>query len=454
MTLAIPAQAIDLECLNKLLQLLKEPKQDKVKPTCPPVKIVADTTPTPAPIKDSRLNKLGLSAANLRAIMPKNMNNKMEVAAVAKAQGLARFLLHHGTSSDATKFVVTVHHLLSSKSVKIDWAQWFCSSDSHQCPPLWWRVVMLVPRSKAPYYLQLTQQAPALDVRGWDTAAVLYLLQTNLFSDSINQAAGEALEGFRHHISHYSVDMRFGESFECIATLLPSLGQESDRSELAQFHTQVRSFFPAFDTSAQMQQARERPLMLTARQYHEFRKRLQIKFEGEILSRCRLRFQCGASSGKTVMATILCAEFAYNYSCGDERSFFLTHAPIMARRAATDLRDQLTLKLCYSTLVSAHQSKDVQIQGPVKSDDPCVYQIRINGREAIVVATINAALDSLMGQVFLAGVVVDEAHAVYGSDRRKGQTIGQCRLPAKRIAPIIEAWGGACDASDGANQLR
>ena len=94
------------------------------------------------------------------------------------------------------------------------------------------------------------------------------------------------------------------------------------------------------------------------------------------------------------------------------------------------------------------------MRAPVQKVDPCVYRILVDGREAIVVATINAALDSLMGQVFLAGVVVDEAHAVYGSDRRKGQTIGQCRLPAKRIAPIIEAWGGACDASDGANQLR
>ena len=68
-------------------------------------------------------------------------------------------------------------------------------------------------------------------------------------------------------------------------------------------------------------------------------------------------------------------------------------------------------------------------------------------------ATINAALDSLRDEVFLAGVVVDEAHAVYGANQRKGETIGQCRIAASQVAPIIERWGGARDEHGAAKRL-
>merc|ERR1712032_1336301 len=118
-----------------------------------------------------------------------------------------------------------------------------------------------------------------------------------------------------------------------------------------------------------------------------------------------------------------------------------------------DLRDQLELKLCYSTVISKQRHKKVKVQGPVNSDDPCIYRISVDGNEKIVVATINAALDSLRDEVFLAGIVVDEAHAVYGANHRKGETTGQCRVAAREVAPIIETWGGARDGNDAAKRL-
>ena len=49
--------------------------------------------------------------------------------------------------------------------------------------------------------------------------------------------------------------------------------------------------------------------------------------------------------------------------------------------------------------------------------------------------------------------MVDEAHAVYGANRRTGETIGQCRIAAEEVAPIIERWGGARDDNDAAKRL-
>ena len=55
---------------------------------------------------------------------------------------------------------------------------------------------------------------------------------------------------------------------------------------------------------------------------------------------------------------------------------------------------------------------------------------------------INSALDCLRDKVFLAGIIVDECHVVYGAEHGKDRDIGQCRLHANEIAPIVEKWDG------------
>merc|ERR1719201_1474711 len=294
---------------------------------------------------------------------------------------------------------------------------------------------------------------PNLDIWTWDTAVALQSLCTTYFFNSkINEVARKAIGRFRNQLNHFNVDMSFRQGFECVANLLTSLGRNDARVDVENLHTQVRSWFPAYDTASKMQQSRERHLMLTAKQYREFKEHV-LGPDGKILPECRLRFQCGASGGKTVMATILCVEFAKSVTAPTDKALFLTHAPILGRRTAQDVRDQLELKLCYSTVISKQRHKKVKVQGPVNSDDPCIYRISVDGNEKIVVATINAALDSLRGEVFLAGIVVDVAHAVYGANRRTGETIGQCRIAAREVAPIIERWGGARDEHDAAKRL-
>merc|ERR1719201_1522205 len=264
---------------------------------------------------------------------------------------------------------------------------------------------------------------PNLDIWTWDTAVALQILCiTYLFNSKINDVAKKAIGRFRNQLNHFNVDMSFRQGFECIANLLTSLGRNDARVDAENLHIQVRSWFPAFDTASKMQQSRERPLMLTAKQYREFREHV-LGPDDNILPTCRLRFQCGASGGKTVMATLLCIEFAMNATTPSDKALFLTHAPIVADRTAQDLSEQLELKLCYSTLISKQRHNKVKFQGPANKDDPCIYRISVDGNEKIYVATINAALDSLRDEVFLAGVVVDEAHAVWcqppkgGNDR-------------------------------------
>ena len=97
--------------------------------------------------------------------------------------------------------------------------------------------------------------------------------------------------------------------------------------------------------------------------------------------------------------------------------------------------------------------RSIQVKRVDKCEGNDIYSIVIAKQEVIVVATINAALKLLTGKLFCGGVIVDEAHVVYGSDRRQGQTIGQNTLRAEQIAPIIERWGGARSDHEGANRL-
>merc|ERR1719174_90627 len=378
-------------------------------------------------------------------------------------------------TEDVVQFVTSVHKLVPP-DYPINWKLWLRVSRTDRRPPLWWRVLMLIVEANAVggkrYKVQVVphsarnkadsagvadvegqKRIPNLDIWTWDTAVALQSLWiTYLFNSKINEVARKAITLFRNQLNHFNVDMSFRQGFECIANLLTSLGRNDARVEVENLHTQVRSWFPAFDTATKMQQSRERPLLLTAKQYREFREHV-LGADDNILPTCRLRFQCGASGGKTVMATLLCVEFAKNAANAAEKALFLTHAPILADRTAQDVREQLELKLCYSTLISKQRHNKVKVQGPTNNGDPCIYRISVDGNEKIVVATINAALDSLRDEVFLAGIVVDEAHAVYGANHRKGGTIGQCRVAAKEVAPIIETWGGARDDNGAAKRL-
>ena len=425
-------------------------------------------------IEQSRLDTMGLSDAKIRVTLSKNTTPRQRDQAVAKAQALTTFMLQHGIPDKVVQFVLSVQKLVPP-DYPIDWKLWLCAPATARPPPLWWRVVMLIVEADAVggkrYKLQATKcssltsadsdvvvdvagqkRLANLDIWTWDTAVSLQILGTYFFNSKVNEVAKKANDKFRNQMNHYNVDMSFRQGFECIANLLTSLGQKEASAEVVSFHAKVRSWFPAFDVASKMQQSRERPLMLTMKQYQEFKKYV-LGPDDNILSTCRLRFQCGASGGKTVMATILCVEFAQSAVAPTDKALFLTHAPILAKRTAHDLRDQLELKLCSSTQISSKQHKNVKMQGPAHNDDHCVFRIFVDGIEKIVVATINAALDSLRGEVFLAGVVVDEAHAVYGANLRTGATIGQCRVHAAEVAPIIEAWGGARGDHDAAKRL-
>merc|ERR1712224_83395 len=154
---------------------------------------------------------------------------------------------------------------------------------------------------------------------------------------------------------------------------------------------------------------------------------------GHIKSRLRLRFQCAASSGKTVIATILAVEFLLDHLSPDRDwtyesdmgVLFITHAPILARRTANDVFDQLKLKMRkhVKTEKAKQILKTIKVKQADHSEGNDIYSILVEQKEVIVVATINAALKTLQGRTFRGGVIVDEAHVVYGSDRRKGQTI-------------------------------
>ena len=484
--LTIPEKALDLIAFKDVVELCK-PKKQVQAPTalngCPLVTIQPISTPQKSPLKPSQLAKVVLDPKDMRAMLPKKMLNSKEV--IDKLQGLARFLLHHGISDDLIEFVVRVH-MLVPPGCKINWSLWLCSPINAGRPPLWWRVIMLILASAAPYYIQMTSvsrsgsggfsshyvdimnkaeyqgQVPNLDIWTWDTAAVLKILQTNLFAQNTNQAAKRALQDYRNEVGHFNVSMSFGEGFDCICKLLESLGRNVAVLKLKEFRKSVSTWFPAFSEERKMEQSRSRALLLTTRQFDAFRKHV-LDPSGSIKKRIRVRYQCAASSGKTVIATILAVEFALECMSADgdianetdQCVLFLTHAQILARRTAIEVRDQIKVKLV--KLVQPEKVvrmlKTVQVKRMGGGDGCDVHKILVGKNEVVVVATINAALKSLRGRVFRGGVVVDEAHCVYGSDRRAGQNIGQNILPAKEIAPIIEAWGGARDENEGANRL-
>ena len=223
------------------------------------------------------------------------MTKRQQSGAVAKAHAMARFLMHHGIPDDIVGFVMGVRKLVPPKT-KLNWRLWLRAPDKERRPPLWWRVFMVILESKAMggarYYLQMTRQAlgnarhfveimntrdfegqvPSLDVWTWDTAAALEIMQTHLFEREITISAGKTVGNIRNKLGHFDVDMSFSEGFETMDHLLGCLGRTGARSDLKQFYNDVRAWFPAFGESGRLEQARLRPLSLTARQYDEFQK--------------------------------------------------------------------------------------------------------------------------------------------------------------------------------------
>ena len=480
--LTVPDKAMDLQAFASVVRRCKATKKSPSRTTsnaCPIVAIQPITTPTSKPLTRSRLADIALPPADLRAILPDKMRDDVQDAVVATIEGLARFLLHHGITDDIAKFVVGVHTLVQP-NFKMNWGVWLCCSDDDRRPPLWWRVIMLVLASAAPFGIQMTSasngasndsysyfvdimrtaeyrgQIPNLDIWTWDTASMLQILQTHLFGNDTNQAAVKALTDCRSRTSPFNVDMSFGEGFDCLKDLLTSLEHTEACSLLQEFRSSVSSWFPAFGEDTQMQPPRSQPLLLTTRQHDAFKTHV-LDNNGRIKPRCRLRFECAASSGKTVIATILAVEFVLDRispqgDLPDEAVLYLTHTPILARRAANSVCNQLKLKLMKDERTRRTLGM-VQVKRSDASDDCDVYHISVANKQVIVVATINAALQTLQEEIFLGGVVVDGAHAVYGSDRRRDQRTGQNCLPAERIAPIVERWGGARDEHEGASRL-
>ena len=489
--LNVPDVALNLDMLQHIVDQCSadEDPCSAVPIECPFAIMKTVAKSSRAPIGKAKLKWLKLRDTDLQAMLPKRtkMNKR---AVVTKAQGLAQLLLHHDITDDAVKFVLSVHKLVPPDE-SINWNMWLRAPDPARRPPLWWRVFMVIVEAKAVdgerYYLQMTRsvgkaehfvqvmntkafkdRAPNLDIWTWDTATALKILRTYLFTENINEIAQKAANKVRNRLNHFDVDMDFSEGFSCIDELLECLQKKNARERLKLFHDNVRTWFPAFSQHDQMEQARSRPLFLTERQYAEFQ-RYVLDHEGHILKICRLQFQSGASSGKTVIAILLAVEFLLDKMSieGDfpeqdnMRVLFLTHAPILAYRSAKDLCDQLKLKLKLFSQDNNNDkaknlSKTVTFRRSDESDDCNVFYISVGGKhDAIVVATINSAIDYLQDKVFLAGVIVDECHVVYGrADKCTDQNVGQCRLPAKEIAPIVEKWGGAQSPGEGEEAKR
>ena len=149
--LTIPEKALDLTAFKDIVELCK-PKKQVQAPTasngCPLVTIQPISAPQKNPLKASQLAKVVLDPKDMRAMLPKKMSNGEEL--IGKVQGLARFLLHHGVPNDLIEFVVRVHMLVPPSS-KINWSLWLCSPTNAGRPPLWWRIIMLILASAAPY---------------------------------------------------------------------------------------------------------------------------------------------------------------------------------------------------------------------------------------------------------------------------------------------------------------
>jgi hypothetical protein len=485
-SLEVPGEALDLAALQDIVNMCKKDMAPSalISTDCP----VAIIKPVAKPLQvlnKSRLKQLNVSKPELSAVLPTNMSPKKKDLAVAKAQGLADFLVHHGINDDVVRFVLGVQKIVPP-DWGIDWKLWLCASDATRRPPLWWRVFMILVESTAGggerYFLQMSQlagsnasgsdyfvnimntqshqgQVPNTDIWTWDTAAALRILRTCLFNREINEIAATVVKKVRNRLGHFDVDMSFSEGFDCIDKLLTHLQQNKARDPLKRYYNNVRSWFPAFSQSEQMEQARLRPMHLTTRQYDTVRDGNLIDKEGNIKDCCRFRLQCGASSGKTVVGMFFAGEFVFDMMSpeGDfptqpnMQVLFLTHAPILASRAATDLRDQLQLKLDLQ-----HRNNNVtkvKVHRLNQSDDCDVYRISVGDKQVITVSTINSAIDFLLSEVFLGGVVVDECQSVYGGDFREGATKGQSRVPAKEIEDIVERWGGACYPHEGARRL-
>ena len=338
--LTIPDSALDLAALANIVSLESGATRsvrpmklsrvtymvnDVVLP-CPLISMNPTSKPTSSSSDDSRLATLALSSTDIKASLPPSMTKRQQSGAVEKAHAMARFLMHHGIPDDIVSFVMGVRKLVDPET-KLNWRLWLRAPDQERRPPLWWRVFMVILESGAVggarYYLQMTRQpldnalhfveimntrdfegqVPCLDVWTWDTAAALEIMQTYLFKREINSSARKTVSKFRNKLGHFDVDMSFSDGFECIDQLLCCLGKTDARSHLKRFYNEVRAWFPAFGESERLEQARMRPLLLTARQYDEFQKYV-LDEDGHIKSPCRLRFQCGASSGKTVIAFI------------------------------------------------------------------------------------------------------------------------------------------------------
>ena len=431
-----------------------------------------------------------------------------------KAERLAQFLLHHGLPVDVVEFVVTATTLVFAGST-VSWKYWVPpDAVSDGVVPLWWRLLMLglqsqqtyylqvveqsTVRSQQPYYLeavgQITPRSPNLDIRTWDTVAVLLLFKMPLFALEVRTAAKAAITNFRDAINHFDLDMSFSEGFNCIAAVLRTLGLTAAAQDLLRYREGVRALFPAYGKADRFRQSREVPLMLIGRQYAPFRKHV-LQADGSLPTTCRLHFKTGASSGKTIMATMLAAEFALDalHRNDGSRVLYLTHTPILAHMAADSILARLNQVLPAGKLAVT-----------TKHATANVYSLALDGVTVVVVATINAALDGNLrggedgerreqtlqtqindlrtrlqgiekksrpimelkgklvaqlkklqrfGAPFEGAVLVDEAHAVYASDRRpghsKGDFPGQCRVIAAKVDSIIRWWVRGVNADGG-----
>ena len=161
-------------------------------------------------------------------MLSKNLSPRQRDQAVAKAQGLATFMLQHGIAEDVVEFVLGVHKLVPA-DYPINWKVWLCVPGTACRPPLWWRVLMLIAEAdavggkryklqSAPHFVysntvssgvvevENQKRIPNLDIWTWDTAVALQILWiSHLFNSKINEVARKTIAQFRNELSHFNV---------------------------------------------------------------------------------------------------------------------------------------------------------------------------------------------------------------------------------------------------------
>ena len=131
--LVVPDTAVDLSALQDVIDNCKP---DDNPPPSSPINVTIKLVHK-AKIEESRLDKIDLSDAKIRLTLPKNMMQRQRDQTVAKAQGLASFMLQHGIADDVVRFVLGVRKLVPS-NYPINWKLWLCVPRTARRPPLWW----------------------------------------------------------------------------------------------------------------------------------------------------------------------------------------------------------------------------------------------------------------------------------------------------------------------------